>query len=167
MAFNLSRDVFITILSGVFAWIGLPVLIGTPGVPAFFLTGVVVALPIATTYAMGILAANKMPLRAMQVLGILAYLAGVWPLMGRFTLDLVGLLPLVPPLVFIGLWAWQSKATWVTTLFRGLWLYGFSMVVLQYGLIKILAQQPYVQPIAFLVAVFYLNVRLASELLNP
>lgn len=165
MAFTLLRDVALTLLSGLFAWFGLPALLGTPVDSAFFLTGVVIAMPLTTVYAMGVMVANKTPYRALQILSVLFYALGTWSLWFGISTWL-DLLPLVPSLLLILLWAKRSQAGFVPTVFRGLWLYGFSLVLLRYGLMALLNKQTFVQPIAFWVAIFYFNFRLASELFD-
>jgi hypothetical protein len=167
MGFQLLRDVLIVLLAGFFGWWGLPYLMGTPAVPAFFLTGIVIALPAATVYALGIMVANRAPQRAIPYLAVAAFALGTWPIWQRGASALPDLLALIPPLLLVLWWGARSRLGFQPAFFRGLWLYGFYMAVLHFGLLKILVHQPYVQPIAFLVAVFYLTLRLGSELLNP
>lgn len=168
----LGLEILLMLVTGLFAMLVIPALVGYPPAWPLFVVGFLMAMSYVGLYALANMAGRKMPGRARVIIGLMAYLAAFWGdlAMGVSTLQAGGpfpgatlylrLAPALFGLVPAAVAALRSqRAARGETAAWALYAYAFAMLGVRYLLVPLVRVNWFAPLIAVQAGAIYLLLR--------
>lgn len=175
MGILLAREAATVLLTALFAMFGVPAILGVAPTFGLFWAGLLMAMAFMTMYAIGVLGGNKMPRRALPVMGLLVWaaaFAGIWRDPGEGQEAVLwsagGPVPILlgPLLALLGGIRGKSGARGTEAL-SALYAYSFPMLAGRWVLLPMLLENPVAPGLAWLTGTFYTACRVLLRTFWP